>query len=220
MVKGRLNLASTDRAWHCPEAVTLGADRTQRLGTPCGHRLGHSRWGLPAASSAHRRGRRALMPFQKWRRGWGLPQGPQKRCFSGAPEERGAEGSPGAAPEKRSQSALPPQGPWGRVGCGVGTWGVHSLTSSPSHPSQPCFQSWHWISQPQTQSLARETSVMGCTGSAPQKLGSWREASGSPLMASRRAPLTAALTFAARRERGRGGERGKGGSKGWMHGGG
>ena len=121
-------------------------------------------------------------------------------------------------PEKRSQSALPPQGPWGRVGRGVGTWGVHSLTSSPSHPSQPCFQSWHWISQPQTQSLSRETSVMGCTASAPQKLGSWREASGSPLMAPRRAPLTAALTFAARRERGRGGERGKGGSKGWRHG--
>ena len=74
------------------------------------------------------------MPFQKWRRGWGLPQGPQKRCFSGAPEERGAEGSPGAVPEKRSQSALPPQGPWG--GWGV-VWAPGGCTASLPLPPTP-----------------------------------------------------------------------------------
>lgn len=40
MVKGRLNLASTDRAWHCPEAVTLGADKDTAA------------WGLRVATAS------------------------------------------------------------------------------------------------------------------------------------------------------------------------
>ena len=58
-------------------------------------------------------------------------------------------------------------------------------------------------------------------GRAPQKLGSWREASGSPLMASRWAPpTTAALTFASRREEGEREREGREGRKdgymGWV----
>lgn len=44
VVKGCLPLSSRDRAWHCPEAVTLeaGGD-TATQGTPCGHSFSHNR---------------------------------------------------------------------------------------------------------------------------------------------------------------------------------
>lgn len=88
--------------------------------------------------------------------GWGLPQDPTEVLLlwsCGGSRRRGVSG--GRAGEMVTKCFASPR-TLGEGGVGVWAPGgaVHSLTSSLYHPLQPCFQSWRWISQPQTQSLS------------------------------------------------------------------
>lgn len=121
--------------------------------------------------------------------------------------------------EKWSQSALPPLGPWGRAGWGVGIWGgaqPHFLSLPPLATSLSVLV--FDFTAPDPELTLRHLSDGVYRLSSPEagllERGLWLTSHGFKMGS----PHNRSPDICFKEGRGRKGERRKGGSKGWIHG--